>query len=194
MEPNHYDFIKELGYMPVGLGEKNFNPNWMSDKSKDNISKKNKYYGEYTYHYWIWKNYLDQLEDQWIGFCQYRKFWSSKNYIVKDVNFNNLDSYLIKEIPESALAGFKQRFTCIPLCKPMPCRSILSLIVFCGFITLKQGIQKAKNSGKTTYITKKYNLILPSISKNFGKKANFFNISVTNFRYCFCFPSIFNNF
>ena len=39
MEPNHYDFIKELGYMPVGLGEKNFNPNWMSDKSKDNISK-----------------------------------------------------------------------------------------------------------------------------------------------------------
>ena len=99
MEPNHYDFIKELGYMPVGLGEKNFNPNWMSDKSKDNISKKNKYYGEYTYHYWIWKNYLDQLEDQWIGFCQYRKFWSLNEHQNKDVNFNSLSSLILKDIP-----------------------------------------------------------------------------------------------
>ena len=41
-----------------------------------NISKKNPYYGEYTFHYWIWKNYLNHLGDSWIGFCQYRKFWS----------------------------------------------------------------------------------------------------------------------
>ena len=25
LEPNHYNFIKELGYIPVGLGEKVFN-------------------------------------------------------------------------------------------------------------------------------------------------------------------------
>ena len=40
LEPNHYKFIKELGYIPVGLGEKNFNDDWFSDKSGINISKK----------------------------------------------------------------------------------------------------------------------------------------------------------
>ena len=76
LEPNHYKFIKELGYTPVGLGEKSFTNDWFNDTSGINISKKNRYYGEYTFHYWIWKNYLDKLDDEWIGFCQYRKFWS----------------------------------------------------------------------------------------------------------------------
>ena len=98
LEPNHYNFIKELGYIPVGLGEKEFNNDWLSGKSGTNISKKNKYYGEYTYHYWIWKNYLDKLDDGWIGFCQYRKFWSLKQHKNEDINFNNLKSKVLKEI------------------------------------------------------------------------------------------------
>ena len=40
LEPNHYKFIKELNYIPVGLGDKNFDGNWLSDKSGKNISKK----------------------------------------------------------------------------------------------------------------------------------------------------------
>ena len=55
LEPNHYKFIKELGYTPVGLGEKLFNKDWLTDKTGENISQKNKNYGEYTYHYWLWK-------------------------------------------------------------------------------------------------------------------------------------------
>ena len=100
LEPNHYKFIKELGYTPVGLGEKNFNKDWFTDKSKINISKKNENYGEYTYHYWIWKNYLDELDDGWIGFCQYRKFWSMEEHKVENINFNSLGNQVIKEIPE----------------------------------------------------------------------------------------------
>ena len=99
LEPNHYEFIKKLGYTPVGLGEKDFNQNWLNDKSGINISKKNKHYGEYTYHYWIWKNYLDKLSDEWIGFCQYRKFWSSKECKVEDINFSNLNFKVLREIP-----------------------------------------------------------------------------------------------
>ena len=99
LEPNHYKFIIKLGYIPVGLGDKKFNDNWLSDKSGINISQKNKNYGEYTYHYWIWKNYLDKLSDKWIGFCQYRKFWSLENYKTKDINFNSLNSQVLKEIP-----------------------------------------------------------------------------------------------
>ena len=35
-----YKFIKNLGYTPVGLGEKDFDDGWFSDKSGKNISKK----------------------------------------------------------------------------------------------------------------------------------------------------------
>ena len=45
LEPNHYQFIKDLNYIPVGLGDKTFDNNWLSDKSGKNISKKNKNYG-----------------------------------------------------------------------------------------------------------------------------------------------------
>ena len=100
LEPNHYNFIKELGYIPVGLGEKIFNNDWFSDKSGTNISEKNKYYGEYTYHYWIWKNYLDKLDDGWIGFCQYRKFWSLEKHRTEDIDFNSLNFQVLKEIPK----------------------------------------------------------------------------------------------
>jgi hypothetical protein len=100
LEPNHYNFIKELGYIPVGLGEKTFNKDWLGDKTGINISKKNKYYGEYTYHYWIWKNYLNKLGDKWIGFCQYRKFWSLVEHKNEDINFNNIYSKVLKEVPK----------------------------------------------------------------------------------------------
>ena len=99
LEPNHYKFIKKLGYNPVGLGDMNFDSDWLSDKSGINISNKNKNYGEYTYHYWIWKNYLDKLDDKWIGFCQYRKFWSLKNSEIEDINIDSLNNQVLKEIP-----------------------------------------------------------------------------------------------
>ena len=99
LEPNHYNFIKKLGYTPVGLGDKDFNDDWFKDKLGINISKKNKNYGEYTFHYWIWKNHLDKLKDEWIGFCQYRKFWSLEKYKKGDINFDSLTSQVLKEIP-----------------------------------------------------------------------------------------------
>ena len=100
LEPNHYKFIKELSYIPVGLGDKNFDNNWYNDKSGINIASKNKNYGEYTFHYWIWKNYLEKLDDKWIGFCQYRKFWSLKNYQKDKININSLNSQVLKQIPK----------------------------------------------------------------------------------------------
>ena len=100
LEPNHYKFIKELGYIPVGLGDKNFNGDWLGDKSGINISEKNRNYGEYTYHYWIWKNYLDKLDNKWIGFCQYRKFWSLENYKIENINIDSIKTQVLKEIPK----------------------------------------------------------------------------------------------
>ncbi len=71
---NQFQIIKDLNYIPVGLGESNFDKLWLRDNHGENISEKNKYYSEYTFHYWLWKNYLDQIDSKWIGFCQYEKF------------------------------------------------------------------------------------------------------------------------
>ena len=68
------------------LGNKNFTKDWLRDDTGNNISYKNKNYGEYTFHYWLWKNYINKLDDEWIGFCQYRKFWTNENYDKSKLN------------------------------------------------------------------------------------------------------------
>ena len=96
---DHLNKIKKLGYLPVGLGEKIISSEFLRDNNKKHISDKNPYYGEYTFHYWLWKNnILNSLENEWIGFCQYRKFWAksrnSKNYN----NLETLNNNVLKEI------------------------------------------------------------------------------------------------
>ncbi len=99
LEPKHINFIKKLNYIPVVLGEKKFSDNCFSDKKGESISSKNKYYGEYTFHYWLWKNYLNELNDDWIGFCQYRKFWQINNDL-ENININSLENNILKSIPD----------------------------------------------------------------------------------------------
>ena len=71
----HFKIIKDLGYIPVGLGKDFFSYEWLRDNRGENISQKNEFYGEYTFHYWFWKNKIDQIENNtWIGFCAYRRF------------------------------------------------------------------------------------------------------------------------
>ena len=80
--------IKKEGYVPVGLGNNKFSKEWTKDNTFKNISSKNKYYSEYTFHYWFWKNILPKIEDNhWIGFCAYRDYWSKKKEISNDPNF-----------------------------------------------------------------------------------------------------------
>ncbi len=75
-----YQKIKSLGYTPVGLGNETFSPDWLRDNTGDNISKKNSSYGELTFHYWLWKNKLKEIDDNdWIGFCAYRRFWGQNS-------------------------------------------------------------------------------------------------------------------
>ena len=92
-----YDKIRSLGYMPVGLGDNNFDARWLKDNIGKNISQKNKFYGEYTFHYWFWKNKLSEISDnEWTGFCTYRRFWTSNEnlYEIKKKSdfLENLDS------------------------------------------------------------------------------------------------------
>ena len=96
----HYDKIKKLGYVPVGLGEKIKSNKFLTDKSLHNISKKNSYYGEYTFHYWLWKNNIIFEENDWIGFCQYRKFWIKNENKIEFTNLKELNENILLIIPE----------------------------------------------------------------------------------------------
>ncbi len=99
MSPKHENFIQKLGYVPVGLGDKDYSDNFLTDRKGINIAKKNPFYGEYTFHYWLWKNKINELDNKWIGFCQYRKFWCNNNYNKQVKDFSNFENLLIKTIP-----------------------------------------------------------------------------------------------
>ena len=76
--------INSLNYTPVGLGERKYSAKCLRDNTGENISYKNEYYGEYTFHYWLWKNNLINIPDEkWIGFCAYRRFWKKENIKIK---------------------------------------------------------------------------------------------------------------
>ena len=103
LEDHHFENVKALGYIPVGLGKNNFRDGWLRDYEGQNISNKNQNYGEYTFYYWFWKNELNKvLENQWIGFSGYRYHWSNQNKIKSDelnkiINVKNFSSYILKE-------------------------------------------------------------------------------------------------
>ena len=100
MKNNHLNKIKQLNYIPVGLGEDIIAKDFLRDNIGENISKKNPFYGEYSFHYWLWKNNFNGIDDSWIGFCQYRKHWlkNSINYEILDLN--QLNENILKNIPE----------------------------------------------------------------------------------------------
>ena len=100
LNPKHLGLIKSLAYLPVGLGDANFREDWQDDKFSDHISKKNPYYGEYTFHYKLWKSNLLKENEKWIGFCQYRKFWTKTEINEQDLNFVELKNVVLNKIPE----------------------------------------------------------------------------------------------
>jgi len=67
---------------PLGLGNNIFPQHWLTDKTGENISNLNSYYGEATGFYWIWKNKLLNDND-WVGSCQYRRLWLNNLYSKK---------------------------------------------------------------------------------------------------------------
>ena len=93
-----YENIINKNYIPVGLGYDNYSNGWITDKNGDNISKKNPYYGEYTFHYNLWKNdIIDVNYNGWIGFCTYRRFWAQDK---EKIDLYDLDKNILKKIPK----------------------------------------------------------------------------------------------
>ena len=91
--------VKKLNYIPVALGENDYQKGWIRDNIGKNISHKNKYYGEYSFHYWLWKNKMDIFNNNdWVGFCAYRRFWLNNQEIL-DVDLPFKEK-ILKEVPK----------------------------------------------------------------------------------------------
>jgi len=95
----NYDFFKNNNLIPVGIGRKKFNDNWLNDNGKDNISSKNDNFGEYTFHYNLWKNGFLKEDVNWTGFCTYRRFWVKKNS-KSPKTFSDLKDILLTQVPK----------------------------------------------------------------------------------------------
>lgn len=83
---NYYKILDKMpDYLhPIGLGENKFPSHWSNEKDGKNISEVNKFYGELTGIYWIWKNIAIKMnENDKIGNCHYRKFWLNDLFLKK---------------------------------------------------------------------------------------------------------------
>ena len=52
------DYINKLGLIPFGVGLNDYPNGYLEEKKGTNISNKNKYYSETSFHYWYWQNIL----------------------------------------------------------------------------------------------------------------------------------------
>ncbi len=105
--------LENLNFHLAGVGSNSFSKNYIRSDDKININSKEKHYSELTFHYWFWKNLLEREKNQWIGFCQKRRFWVKRDLKNKEFSKENLNDYLLKEIPDD-LNNFES-FLCEPI-------------------------------------------------------------------------------
>ena len=89
------NYFRNLPYKFAGVSSNNFPKKYLLSNSLNNINNKEKHYSELTFHYWLWKNHLKNMEKNiWLGFCQKRRFWIKKNSNL-NINKYNLHENII---------------------------------------------------------------------------------------------------
>jgi len=93
-------FINKTNYRAGWVGLGSVPNNYIGCNTQDNIYFKEQYYSELTFHYWFWKNQLNLNSSDWIGFCQKRRFWITKNSVNKNIDKFNYSNHFLENIPE----------------------------------------------------------------------------------------------
>ena len=120
------DGIKSLNLIPFGVGKSKFPDDYIIENTGENIAHKNNNYSETSFHYWYWKNILNNdLNNEWFGMCQYRRYFVKSKYksLINNLNgkqgyfpninnFKDLEEMLQKE-PSHEWKGFD-----VILCEP----------------------------------------------------------------------------
>ncbi len=85
------NFLNKTNYLIAWVGKENPPNRYIRCDNEDNIFYKERFYSELTFHYWYWKNKLEkESDDQWIGFCQKRRYWinTTNNTEINTINLN----------------------------------------------------------------------------------------------------------
>ena len=93
------NLLNETNYKVGWVGKEKPPNNYIPCNMQDNIFFKEKYYSELTFHYWYWKNNLDLNTEDWIGFCQKRRFWLNKESMDTIVNKDNFSKHVLQDVP-----------------------------------------------------------------------------------------------
>ena len=88
------EFLENFNYKLSWVGLGKCPEGYIQSSNKKNIHKKEKFYSELTFHYWYWKNLLDLKINNWVGFCQKRRFWIKKN---SNQSLSEIKEHLITE-------------------------------------------------------------------------------------------------
>lgn len=94
------DFLANSKYGIGWVGKEIPPKQYISCNKDENIFSKEKHYSELTFHYWYWKNKLDLNDQNWIGFCQKRRYWIKKDSIGKSINETNISQHILTKAPE----------------------------------------------------------------------------------------------
>ena len=93
------NLIEKTNYLIGWVGTEKPPKNYLVSNTQDNIFFKEKYYSELTFHYWYWKNKLDLKHENWIGFCQKRRFWLKKKLIHAKIDKSNFSDCILQDVP-----------------------------------------------------------------------------------------------
>ena len=105
--------IEKTGYNIATPKNGSFPKNYLKSDVGENIIYKEKYYSELTFHYWYWKNMLNINNNNWIGFCQKRRFWIKPESKFINIDINNLNENIIK-LPHESWETY-QSIICEPI-------------------------------------------------------------------------------
>jgi hypothetical protein len=91
--------VENTSYILAGVGLDDFPEQYLKSNTSDNIFYKEKHYSELTFQYWYWKNILNKNKNDWVGFCQKRRFWINKDSVGEKINTENFRKHILTEAP-----------------------------------------------------------------------------------------------
>ena len=142
------NFINKDNHNLCWVGDGNSPKNYIQCDNGINIYDKEKYYSELTFHYWYWKNLLaNEDKDQWVGFCQKRRYWINKPYN-NNINKNNINEHLFYDVPNEW-----SNYDAI-ICKPIDVSGVNKIKI------LKRGFKNFIKDPSILYKKDKQNLYL----------------------------------
>ena len=142
------NFITKENHYLSWVGKNESPQNYIRCDNQENIFFKENFYSELTFHYWYWKNLLPkESEDQWVGFCQKRRYWIN-NSNIDGISKDNINNYLFNEAPTDWL-----NYDVI-VCKPLSVSGVKKMKL------LKRGFKNIIKDPSILYNQNKQNLYL----------------------------------